>query len=65
MVMRGVNDDEMAAFVNLICKTMRVDMRFIELMPFDSNNWSPEKMVSYAEMKDLLSTQVRESSLWK
>ena len=47
--MRGINDDELADFVELT-RTLPVNVRFIEYMPFDGNVWSDTKMVSYAEM---------------
>jgi molybdenum cofactor biosynthesis enzyme MoaA len=31
-----------------------LDIRFIELMPFDGNEWSPNKMMSYVEAIDYL-----------
>ena len=47
--MRGVNDDELADFVELTRK-LPINVRFIEYMPFDGNVWSDSKMVSYADM---------------
>ena len=49
MVMRGINDDELADFVELT-RTLPINVRFIEYMPFDGNVWSDTKMVSYADM---------------
>ena len=49
VVMRGVNDDELADFVELT-RTLPINVRFIEYMPFDGNVWSDSKMVSYADM---------------
>eukprot|EP00775_Hariotina_reticulata_P003731 gene3731-3992_t len=49
VVMRGVNDDEMADFVELT-RHQPVNVRFIEYMPFDGNVWSTNKMVTYREM---------------
>ena len=47
--MRGINDDELADFVELT-RTLPINVRFIEYMPFDGNVWSDTKMVSYADM---------------
>lgn len=47
--MRGVNDDEIADFVELT-RHKAVNVRFIEYMPFDGNVWSNSKMVTYKEM---------------
>ena len=52
VVMRGLNDDEVPAFVELT-RDRRLDVRFIEYMPFDGNRWDFRKMVP---QKELLST---------
>eukprot|EP01102_Stenamoeba_stenopodia_P001607 TRINITY_DN1143_c0_g1_i4.p1 TRINITY_DN1143_c0_g1~~TRINITY_DN1143_c0_g1_i4.p1 ORF type:complete len:347 (-),score=85.90 TRINITY_DN1143_c0_g1_i4:90-1130(-) len=49
VVMKGVNDDEIADFVALTEK-MPFDIRFIEYMPFDGNQWNDSKFMSYKEM---------------
>lgn len=49
VVIRGVNDDEIADFVEWTRQTP-VHVRFIEFMPFDGNNWNWEKKVSYKEI---------------
>jgi hypothetical protein len=51
VVMRGVNEDEIADFVELT-RTRPINVRFIEYMPFDGNVWSDTKMVPYKEMMD-------------
>jgi hypothetical protein len=47
--MRGVNDDEVADFVELT-RQQAVNVRFIEYMPFDGNVWATHKMVPYREL---------------
>lgn len=49
VVMRGVNDDEVADFVQLT-RDRPINVRFIEYMPFDGNVWSDSKMVPYKEI---------------
>ncbi|KAF8071251.1 CNX2 [Scenedesmus sp. PABB004] len=49
VLMRGVNDDEVPAFVSLTAAAP-VNVRFIEYMPFDGNVWSTGKMVPYREL---------------
>ena len=49
VVMRGVNDDEIADFVELT-RDRPINVRFIEYMPFDGNVWSDTKMVTYKQM---------------
>ncbi len=50
VIMRGVNDDEVADFAEF-ARRFAVDMRLIEFMPLDSSrNWSREQVVSADEM---------------
>ncbi|MEW5317989.1 MAG: hypothetical protein WDW38_009243 [Sanguina aurantia] len=49
VIMRGVNEAELPAFVELT-RDSPVNVRFIEYMPFDGNVWSQRKMVGYQEM---------------
>ncbi|XP_033356135.1 molybdenum cofactor biosynthesis protein 1 isoform X1 [Bombus vosnesenskii] len=53
VVMKGSNDDEIIDFVNLT-KDRPIDVRFIEYMPFQGNEWKENKMVSFKAMKDLI-----------
>lgn len=53
VVMRGFNDDEICDFVELT-KEKPINVRFIEFMPFDGNVWNVKKLVSYAEMLDIV-----------
>lgn len=56
VVMRGINEREILPFVDMgMEKDMEV--RFIEYMPFDGNNWNKEKMFSYEEMLALIRTK--------
>ena len=49
VLMRGINDDEVEAFVELT-RHHALEVRFIEFMPFDGNGWKSERMVGYAEL---------------
>ena len=50
VIVRGVNDDELADFARFARKT-GVEMRFIEYMPLDSgHDWSREKVVAGREI---------------
>ena len=53
VVMKGINDDELADFVELT-RELPINVRFIEYMPFDGNVWSDSKMVTYADMMALV-----------
>ncbi len=49
VLMKGFNDNEIIDFINLT-KTHRINIRFIEFMPFDGNKWDMDKTVSYKEI---------------
>ncbi|KAJ2828350.1 hypothetical protein GGI24_002416 [Coemansia furcata] len=53
VVMRGQNDDEVPAFVEMTHDDS-IDVRFIEYMPFDGNRWGKQKLVGYQELLDKL-----------
>lgn len=50
VVMKGFNEDELVDFVALT-KDRAMEVRFIEFMPFDKNEWSRDRLVSYLEMR--------------
>jgi len=49
VVMRGLNEHELTDFVGWT-EHKDLEIRFIEYMPFDGNNWNDKKMYPYAEM---------------
>lgn len=49
VVIKGFNDNEIIDFIELT-KDRKIQIRFIEFMPFDGNQWNKEKLVSYAEI---------------
>ncbi|KAK8190277.1 uncharacterized protein BKA78DRAFT_252025 [Phyllosticta capitalensis] len=53
VVMRGLNDREIIPFIELGHEE-NIEVRFIEYMPFDGNKWNQQKMMSYAEMLDVI-----------
>jgi cyclic pyranopterin phosphate synthase len=50
VVMSGINDDEVLDFVEFV-KDTRINVRFIEYMPFKSNGWQLDKVVTYQDLK--------------
>jgi cyclic pyranopterin phosphate synthase len=69
VVMKGFNDDELRDFIE-ISKSMPLDIRFIEWMPFNENGWSKDRFLSYNDMMnritsddDLLLSEGKVSSL--
>jgi cyclic pyranopterin phosphate synthase len=53
VVIKGFNDNEIIDFIALT-KARNIQIRFIEFMPFDGNQWNKEKLVSYAEIRTLV-----------
>lgn len=45
VLLKGINDDEIIPFINL-SKDRNWQIRFIEFMPFDGNNWDRSKTVA-------------------
>eukprot|EP00760_Papus_ankaliazontas_P028107 PhM_4_TR3534/c0_g1_i1/m.48789 len=58
VVMRGVNDDEIPLFLDLI-RDDNVEVRFIEFMPFDDNLWNRKKMMSFMEIMDVVESHTK------
>lgn len=49
VLIKDFNENEIIDFIELT-KDRNIQIRFIEFMPFDSNKWNKEKLVSYAEI---------------
>ena len=54
VVMKGFNCDELIDFVEFV-KERPIEVRFIEFMPFDKNQWKNDKFLSYFEQKKVIS----------
>jgi cyclic pyranopterin phosphate synthase len=52
VVMRGVNEKEIPAFINLT-QDNPLHVRFVEYMPFDGNRWEKQKVFSEMEILEL------------
>lgn len=57
VLIKNINDHEILDFVNWT-KEEKVDIRFIEFMPFDGNNWNWDKKVSYQEILNQLTEKI-------
>lgn len=55
VVMKNINDNEIVDFVRWT-KDLPLHVRFIEFMPFAGNQWTGEKVLSYHEMLQLISS---------
>ena len=54
VLIRTVNDDEIIDFIEWSTRE-RIQIRFIEFMPFEGNNWNVEQRVSLKEILDVIS----------
>ena len=57
VVMRGVNDHEVADFCRLVDRYPLLQVRFIEYMPFDENGWNQNLLVGYQELLSRLESE--------
>ena len=63
VVKRNFNDDEIQDFVNYFMNNSNnnsnIDVRFIEFMPFQGNEWNKNELVSYNEMTNILKNYIQ------
>lgn len=64
VVMRGVNHHEINQFVALT-KASPIEVRFIEFMPFDKNQWQEHRVFTCAEMLTEIQTAFKVTPLEK
>jgi len=57
VVLKGFNDDELVDFVEL-GRERALDIRFIEFMPFNGNEWSPGEFMSYRAMLEIVESKL-------
>lgn len=53
VVMKGINDDEILDFIGF-AKDRKINIRFIEFMPFSDNRWSENNFISYDSIKKII-----------
>ena len=57
VVMRGINDGEVADFCRLTEQYPSLQVRFIEYMPFSENGWNWDQCVPYKELLENVAAQ--------
>ena len=62
VVIKGFNDNE-SLDDTALTKAQKLQIRFIEFMPFDGNQWNKEKLVSYAEIIEQVHSVYSETKL--
>eukprot|EP00347_Sterkiella_histriomuscorum_P022310 403330934 len=53
VAMKGFNEDELCDFVEFV-KDRAMEVRFIEFMPFDQNDWNNKKLLPYFQIRKLI-----------
>ncbi len=56
VIIKGINDDEIIEFVDYF-KNRDINLRFIEFMPFGSNEWERNGFISYKEIKSIVESK--------
>lgn len=56
VVVKGLNDNEILDFIAWT-KDTPIDIRFIEFMPFDGNQWKSDKLVTWKEILAIAQTR--------
>ncbi len=64
VLMKGFNDDEIIDFINL-SKDLPIQVRFIEFMPFDGNQWNMDKLVSLQEILSEVHSAFKQDAIVK
>ncbi|MEL0650195.1 GTP 3',8-cyclase MoaA [Algibacter sp. TI.3.09] len=62
VLMKDFNEDEIIDFIHFT-KDLPIAVRFIEFMPFDGNKWDMSKMVSYADVMQLVNAAFPETDI--
>lgn len=63
VVMKGINDEELLDFVRWT-KDHLLHVRFIEFMPFDGNRWNSNRVVTFQQMIEQISTEFEIQALY-
>lgn len=56
VIMKGINEDEINDFISLT-KNFPIQVRFIEFMPFNGNQWKKSKVITMKDMLTIIDSQ--------
>lgn len=62
VLIKSFNYNEIIDFINLT-KSKNIQVRFIEFMPFNGNQWDRSKLVSYAEIMEAIQSEFSHSDI--
>ena len=58
VLIKSFNDNEILNFIS-VTKNKNIQIRFIEFMPFNGNQWDKSKLVSYAEIMETIQSEYK------
>ncbi|MFA6571457.1 MAG: GTP 3',8-cyclase MoaA [Bacteroidota bacterium] len=58
VIMKGLNDNEINDFVEFAIEK-KLNIRFIEYMPFSNNKYDNSKFIAYSDIKNIIETKFR------
>ncbi|MDO6737949.1 GTP 3',8-cyclase MoaA [Wenyingzhuangia sp. 2_MG-2023] len=64
VLMKGFNENEINDFIELT-KNTKINVRFIEFMPFDGNKWNLEQLVSYESIVNTAEAHFKKENVIK
>ncbi|MGV3696602.1 GTP 3',8-cyclase MoaA [Flavobacterium sp.] len=62
VLIKSFNDNEILDFISLT-ENDNIQIRFIEFMPFNGNDWDKSKLVTYAEIMDTVQSKYKLSEI--
>lgn len=62
VLIKGFNDNEITDFIRYT-KNKPVAVRFIEFMPFDGNRWNKDKLVTHADILELVHSEWKDDQV--
>lgn len=62
VLIKDFNDNEINDFIRLT-KSKKIQVRFIEFMPFSGNQWDKSKLVSYAEVMKIVQSEFESAEI--
>ena len=62
VLIKSFNNNEILDFI-AITKNQKIQVRFIEFMPFSGNQWDKSKLVSYAEIMETVQSEYKLSDI--
>lgn len=62
VLIQGFNDNEILDFIR-VTRLKKVQIRFIEFMPFNGNQWDKSKLVTYAQVLEMIQSEYQPNEI--